>query len=273
MGVDQLAEDRPSAAPGQIVGEQAAEGMIAHDRPGAEDGVSETEGFGLMDVGERGQPFGRPHRLELGVLAPLQQGSLQLGGAVEVGGDQLLAAAQHHHHDAQARGRRLLDTPLQDRPVENGEQLLGQRLGRGEEACPQAGCGNHAVAQVHRAGIVADGTRSAAVPLQRDIRVRPWRPGGSERPCRSGCSTCASRPGERIRTRHFRAATCPRPSAPSARPHLGPARLVSLTSPLGPLADVSWCSAPARSPEPTHVRSPCSACCWFHWRWTRTGMA
>ena len=89
-------------------------------------------------------------------LAALLAGErvLQLVAAIEVVLDGRLAAAVDHDDLLDARLHRLFDDELDGGRVDDGEHLLGDSLGGGEETRPQTGGGNDDLAQrmLHRGG-------------------------------------------------------------------------------------------------------------------------
>src|ERR1019366_1092667 len=134
----------------------AEEGIVAHNIGGAEYRVAQAERLLLEHVADVGHVLRVADRGQLGLLAARLEPLLELRLAVEVGLDQLLAVGDDQDHLAGAGRHRLLDRPLDDRAIDHREHLLGENLGRGEEAGAQSGGGDHAVAnRAHRPGIVS----------------------------------------------------------------------------------------------------------------------
>ena len=67
-----------------VVGEEDAEGLVADELLGHEDGVAEAEGFGLAGVGDLGELGDGAGDLEQGGLVLGGEGGFELGGLVEV---------------------------------------------------------------------------------------------------------------------------------------------------------------------------------------------
>jgi hypothetical protein len=83
---------------------------------------------------------------------------------VEVVLDGGLVAAGDHEHLGQARPRGLLDDVLEGRSVDDRQQLLGNGLGRGQEARAHPGDGDDGLAR--RAwGRTGHGGSLASLPL------------------------------------------------------------------------------------------------------------
>ena len=70
------------------------------------------------------------------------EGVLELGDAVEVVGERVLVAADDHQDVVDAGGDRLFDDVLDRRLVDDGQHLFRHRLGGGEEAGAEPGCGD-----------------------------------------------------------------------------------------------------------------------------------
>jgi hypothetical protein len=102
----------------------------------------------------RGQPA--IDGLELGRLAALLEGALELVGAVEMVLDGRLAAAGDEDELLDAGCLRLFDGVLDQRLVDDRQHLLGHRLGGGEKAGAQAADGKDRLANAscaHRAHV------------------------------------------------------------------------------------------------------------------------
>ena len=129
-----------------VVAEHDREGLVAHEVAGHEHRVAEAQGLPLAHVGDVDHVGDGAHLLEQVRLAALLQQLLQLVGDVEVVLDRVLAAAGDDDDVGEARRHRLLDHVLDDRLVDEGQHLLGLRLGGGEEARAQAGGGEDGLA-------------------------------------------------------------------------------------------------------------------------------
>jgi hypothetical protein len=79
-------------------------------------------------------------------LAARRQRVLELVRVIEVVLDRALAAAVDQHDLLDAGGDRLLDDELDRRRVDDGQHLLGDGLGGGQEAGAQTGGGDHGLA-------------------------------------------------------------------------------------------------------------------------------
>jgi hypothetical protein len=82
-------------------------------------------------------------------LARLLERYLELEGHVEVVLDRPLVAAGDEDHLAHAGGIGLLDGVLDQRLVDDGQHLLGLRLGGGQEAGAEAGDGEDRLLDKH----------------------------------------------------------------------------------------------------------------------------
>ena len=114
-----------------------------------------------VDLHEVGQPN------DLGQLVVLALGGergLELGRAVEVVGQRLLAACRHEQHVGNAGGHAFLDDVLDRRPVDDRDGLLRDGLGRGQEPRAQPS---------HRQDGRADGSISHARSSSASSHARP----------------------------------------------------------------------------------------------------
>ena len=132
----------------QVVGEQHREGLVVtHHRRRAQHGVAEAECLGLADVDAvHALGHGLADHLEHRRLALGLQLGLELVGLVEVILDRALGAAGDEDHVGDPRRHRLLHRVLDQRPVDDGQHLLGTRLGGRQEAR------THARDRKHRLG-------------------------------------------------------------------------------------------------------------------------
>ena len=119
----------------QHVGEEEGEGLVADELAGAPDRVPESERLllarearasRLRQIGGDG--------LKLGGLAARGKHLLELELPVEMVLDGALVAARHEDEMLDAGFPRLVDHMLDERPVDDGQHLLGNRLGRGQKA-------------------------------------------------------------------------------------------------------------------------------------------
>ena len=92
----------------------------------------------LADVGNPGEIRDRPHFFEQVGLAPLFEHPFQLEGRVEMVLDRVLAPSGHDDDALQPGGAGLLDDVLDERAVDQGQHLLGLRLGGRQEAGSQS---------------------------------------------------------------------------------------------------------------------------------------
>ena len=136
-------------------GSSTAKGSCADDFARAPDGVAEAERRLL--AGEAGRAGGRQIGHQRGVFerfpAPLER-VFELVGGVEMILDDALVAAGDEDEMLDPRLARLIDDVLKDRPVDDGQHLLRNRLGRRQETRAEAGDGQHGFADrfVHGCG-------------------------------------------------------------------------------------------------------------------------
>ena len=123
-----------------VVGEEDAEGLVADELFGHENGVAEAEGLGLADVGDLGELRDGAGDLEQGGLVLGCEGGFEFGGVVEVVFHGGLAAAGDDDDLGAAGGDGLFDAVLDQGLVDEAEHLFGRGLGGGEEAGAHA-CG------------------------------------------------------------------------------------------------------------------------------------
>jgi hypothetical protein len=90
-------------------------------------------------------------------LAALGHGRLELEGVVEVLDDRGLAAAGHEDHLLDPRLARLVDRILDQRPVDDRQHLLGDRLGRGKKTRAETGNRKHRLADGTTKSLVCHG--------------------------------------------------------------------------------------------------------------------
>ena len=151
-GGDHVGQER-RALGHEVVRQEHGEGLVADVEAGHADGVAEPARLVLADeVDVRhladGQDLGQ--RL---VLAAAREGRLELGRAVEVVLDRLLGPAGHDEDVLDARRHGLLDDVLDPRLVDQGDHLLGRRLGGREEAGAEPRGGDDCLADTHGATV------------------------------------------------------------------------------------------------------------------------
>ncbi len=123
-----------------VVGKEDAEGFVADDLFGHEDGVAEAEGFWLADVDDLGELGDGLCDFEEGGFVFGGEGGFELGGLVEVVFHGGLAAAGDDDDLGAAGGYGLFDPVLDEGLVDKAEHFFGGGLGCGEEAGSHA-CG------------------------------------------------------------------------------------------------------------------------------------
>ena len=134
-----------------VVAQEDAEGLIPHERPGAEDGVTEAERLLLSHVGDGGH---LRYGLDLGQLvdlAAILEVVLELEGRVEVVLDGALVAPGDEDDLVEAGGDRLLHHVLDGGLVHEGQHLLGLGLGGGQKARTEPGRGEDCLANTRHA--------------------------------------------------------------------------------------------------------------------------
>jgi len=133
---------REAARPGmdEHVGQRQREGLVADKLARAPDGMSEAERLLLAHEARAAGdgPRGFQH-FEFRRLAARLQRRLKLVGEVEMVLDGALAASGHEDEMLDPGLDRLLDGILDDGFVNDGQHLLGDHLGRGQEAGAETG--------------------------------------------------------------------------------------------------------------------------------------
>src|SRR5690606_10956333 len=129
----------------QLVGQQDRERFVADDPARAPDRVAEAErnllAHGDQVAGLEARRLERRH-----VLAPAAQRVLEFVGDVEILDQRGLAAPGHENHLLDPRLARLVDRVLDQRAVDDRQQLLGNGLGCREEARAEPGYREHGLA-------------------------------------------------------------------------------------------------------------------------------
>ena len=139
----------------QVVAQQHREGLVADERSGLQHRVAQAPGLALADEVHLRDVGGGVHGVQPGLVALLLQRRLQLRGAVEEVLDGGLVAAGDHQHLGQPGAGGLLDDVLQRGAVDDRQQLLGHRLGRGQEAGAHPGDRDDGLGGRRRAGRAA----------------------------------------------------------------------------------------------------------------------
>ena len=145
IGFDHLLHATSAAALGrdhQLVGQEDGEGIVADDRARAPDRMAQPQRHLLAhgdDIARRGAG-GFEHRE---VLAALRHGGFEFEGDVEMLDDRSLAAAGDEDDLLDPRLARLVHRVLDQGTVDDRQQLLGDRLGRGKKPGSETGDGKH----------------------------------------------------------------------------------------------------------------------------------
>ena len=138
---------RGHGAVDELVGQEHRERLVADQRTRAQHGVAESQRLRLAHVAERQVP--RNQRLQLRerrALAGARKLRLELVGLVEMVLDRALGAARDEDHVGDARGRGFLDGVLDERLVDDRQQLLGTGFRRRKKAGAEPRDGKHGLA-------------------------------------------------------------------------------------------------------------------------------
>ena len=136
----------------QHVGQQQRERLVADQLARAPDRVAEAERrllAGEADGAGIGQSFRQ--QSELGLLAALHQGELELELAVEMILDHTLVAAGHEDQMFDAGLVGLVHDVLDQRPVDHRQHFLRHGLGRRQEPGAETGNGKDGFADAGHA--------------------------------------------------------------------------------------------------------------------------
>ena len=129
----------------KVVRQQDREGGVAHVGLGLKDRVAQAQGVALAHRMDARVLLVFVHILEGLGLAALFQVGLEAGLGVEVVFDGLLTRAGDKQDILNASVGSLANDVLDRGAVDDGEHLLGDRLGDGQEACSATGRGNDSV--------------------------------------------------------------------------------------------------------------------------------
>src|SRR3984957_18205633 len=133
--------------PGDHIRQQDREGLAADDFARAPDGVAEAEGRLL--AGEAGRAGGGKighERVVFGFFPASLERVFELVGIVEMILDDAFVAAGHEDKMLDSRLARFIHHVLKNRPVDDGQHLLWDRLGRGQKPRTETGDGQHGFA-------------------------------------------------------------------------------------------------------------------------------
>jgi len=148
--LDQLFGHRlPAAVEHHVVGEEHGKRLVPDQLLGHQHRVAEPELLLLVDECDRadlGDAADRPQHLDVAaLLEPALEGRMR----VEVLLDGAPAAGDDDDDLLDSRGDRLLDRVLDDRSVDQWDHLLGDGLGRGQEASAEAGRRQDGLSDAH----------------------------------------------------------------------------------------------------------------------------
>ena len=135
-------------------GKQQRERLVADQVARAPDRMAKAERHLLArEAGLAGRRLQALQAGELVVLAALRQRVVELELHVEMIFDDRLVAAGHEDEMLDAGLARLVDDILDDRLVDDGQHLLGNGLGRRQEARAETGDRKHCLADFSHAPI------------------------------------------------------------------------------------------------------------------------
>ena len=130
-----------------IVGQENCEGLIADQTAGTPDGMAQTKGSVLPQIGDGpGIHVGFLEDFKEFLFARLTQGVLQLGRVIEVILERGFTFGGNEDEFLDAGRTRFINGVLDERAVDEGHDFLRNRLGRRQE--PRA----HACDRKHRLG-------------------------------------------------------------------------------------------------------------------------
>jgi hypothetical protein len=148
--LDQLLGDR-LAAPVEhhVVGEEHGERLVADQLLGHQHRVPEPQLLLLVDEGDGADLRDAPYRAQHLDVAAILQPALQRRVRVEMLLDRAAPAGDDDDDLLDPRGDRLFHRVLDDGPVDQGDHLLGDGLGRGQEASSEAGRRQDGLSDAH----------------------------------------------------------------------------------------------------------------------------
>ena len=128
----------------EVVGEDDGEGLVADGGAGAQDGVSQPEGFGLADVeaGDAGRQD-VAHVFEQLVFVAQFEFAFEFVGFVEMVFDAAFVAAGYKHHLGAAGFHGFFHGVLDQGLVDDGQHFFGAGFGGGQKAGAHAGHGEN----------------------------------------------------------------------------------------------------------------------------------
>ena len=143
MGAGDLGHvDAHPAAGHEVVAQEDEEGLARRFAGGAQDRMAQALGIVLVGEGH-GQGAGCVHGIGLGILAVVAQVGLKVGVRREIMLDLGFLTGVDDHGPVDAGGLEgLLHDILDDRLVENGQELLGHGLGGRQKAGTEARSGD-----------------------------------------------------------------------------------------------------------------------------------
>ena len=132
-----------------VVPVKDGKGLAAHKALGAKHRVAQPLGLLLADILDVGHLGDVDNLAVKRLLAGAKQPLLQLRGPVEVILHAGFSTAGDNKDIGDARPHRLLHNVVDGGAVHNGEHLLGDRFGGGEDTGAQPGGGNHSFCHIH----------------------------------------------------------------------------------------------------------------------------
>ena len=124
--------------------QQDRERLVADDLARAPDGVAKAERRLLAgEAGRAGRREIGHQRGIFGLLAPADQRVFEFISRIEVILDDRLVAAGHENEMLDPRLARFIDHMLKNGPVDDGQHLLRDRLGRRQKPRAETGDGQH----------------------------------------------------------------------------------------------------------------------------------
>ncbi len=135
------------SGPRDHIRQQDREGLLADDFARAPDGVAEAERRLLAgEAGRAGRREVGHERVIFGLFPAPFEGVLELVGRVEMILDHAFVAAGDEDEMLDPRLARFVHHVLENRPVDDGQHLLRDRLGRRQKPRAETGDGQHGFA-------------------------------------------------------------------------------------------------------------------------------